>query len=73
MQSSNKAFQKDVLIYKGKDVPWKVKCRRLVDHLCAVFAFGSENWSWTVLTLDNQHNVTSILLQKTQRRNMGQL
>ena len=52
VQSANKAFWKDVLIYKRKDVPWKVKCRRLVDHVYAVFAFGSENWPWTVLTVD---------------------
>ena len=37
---------------KSKDVPWKVKCRRLVDHVCAVVAFESEYWSWTVLTVD---------------------
>ena len=40
MQSANKAFWKDILISKSKDVPWKVKCRRLVDHFYAVFAFG---------------------------------
>ena len=52
MQSANKAFWKDILISKRQDVPWKVKCRRLVDHVYAVFAFGSENWPWTVLTVD---------------------
>ena len=50
MQSANKAFWKDIQTYKSKDVPWK--CQRLVDHVYAVFAFGSENWSWTVLTFD---------------------
>ena len=29
MQSANKAFWKDILIFKSKDVPWKVKCQRL--------------------------------------------
>ena len=52
MQSANEAFWKDILIYKSKDVPWKVKCRKLVDHVYAVFAFGSENWSWTIQALE---------------------
>ena len=30
MQSANKAFRKDFLKNKSKDVPWKVKCQRLV-------------------------------------------
>ena len=46
MQSVNKAFWKDILIYRSKDIHKKVKCRRLVDHVYAVFAFGSESWSW---------------------------
>ena len=33
MSSANKAFCKDILIYESKDVPWKMKCRRLVDHV----------------------------------------
>ena len=52
MQSAKKAFWKDILIYKSKDVPWKIKCQRLVDNVCAVFAFGSENWSWTIQTIE---------------------
>ena len=32
MQWANKAFGKDILIYTSKDVPWKVKCQRLVDQ-----------------------------------------
>ena len=40
MQSANKAFWKDILIFKSKDVLWKVRCRSLVDHVYAVFAFG---------------------------------
>ena len=42
----------DILIYKSADVPWKVKCQRLVEHVYAVSAFGSENWSWTIQTLE---------------------
>ena len=52
MQSANKAFWKDILIYKSKDVPWKVKCQRLVDHVYVAFTYRSENWSWTMQTLD---------------------
>ena len=36
MQSANKAFCEDILIFKSKDVQWKVKCQRLVDHVCAM-------------------------------------
>ena len=52
MQSANKAFWKDIKIYRNKDVPWRVICRRLVDHVYPVFCFGSENWSWTVETMN---------------------
>ena len=71
MQWANKAFGKDILIYTSKDVPWKVKCQRLVDHVCAVFAFGSENCSWTIQTMENikrmgnQDNDTPVPFQKT--------
>ena len=52
MRSINKAFWKENVIYKSKDVTWKVKCQRLVDHEYAVFAFGSESWSWTLQTME---------------------
>ena len=52
MQSATKAFWKDSLIFKSKDVPWKIKCQRLVDHVNAEFAFWSENLSWTVQTME---------------------
>ena len=51
MQSANKAFWKDIMIYKSKDLPWRVKCQRPVDHVYAVFSSGSETWSWTQQTL----------------------
>ena len=46
MQSANKAFWKDIMVCRRKDVPWRIK---LVDHVNSVFSFGSENWSsqWT--------------------------
>ena len=37
---------------KIKTFPWKVKCHKLLDHGCAIFAFGSQNWSWTTQTLE---------------------
>ena len=38
MQSSIKAFTKDILIFRSKDALWKVKRRRLADHVFADFA-----------------------------------
>ena len=51
MQSADKAFWKDIMIFKSKDVPWRIKCKRLVDHVNAVLSSGSETWSWTQQTL----------------------
>ena len=36
----------------SKDVPWRVKCKRMVEDLYSIFSFGSEDWSWTQKTLD---------------------
>ena len=41
MQSANKAFRTDILLYRSKDVRCKIKCRRLVDHVNAVFSLES--------------------------------
>ena len=38
-----KLFWKDILMYKSKDVPLKVRCQRLVDHVHAVFTYGRAN------------------------------
>ena len=79
MQSANKAFRKDTLIYKSKDIPWKIMCRRLVDHVFPVFSFGSENWPWTMQPLERimEWETKTMLrlfrLKKTKRRNMGRL
>ena len=40
MQSANKTFWRDILIHRRKDVPWGIKCRRLVDHVYSVFLSG---------------------------------
>ena len=52
VQSANKAFWKDILKDKSKDIPWNIKCRQPVDYVFAVFSFGSEKWSWTIQTLE---------------------
>ena len=77
VHSANKGFWKDILINKSKDVPWKVKCQRLVDHVYAVFAFGSEKLvmdhtdSGADQRMGNQDDGAPVPRQKTQRRNMG--
>ena len=73
MQSANKAWWKDVKTYRSKDVPWRVKCRRMAEHVYSVFCSGSEKWSWTQKTLKqnlkmrNKVDESSISLQKRQR------
>ena len=57
MQSTIKAFWKDILIYKSKGVPWTVKCQRLVDHVYPVFTFGSENWSMEHTDVGEDHRM----------------
>ena len=52
MQSANKAFWKDIKIFKSKDVPLRITCQRLLDHVYAVFSIGSETLSWTQQTLE---------------------
>ena len=52
MQSANKAWWRDVKIYRSKDVPWRVKCMVMLEHVYSVFCFGSESWSWSRAILD---------------------
>ena len=52
MQSSNKAWWKDAKNYRCKDVPWRVKCRMMVEQVHSVFFLGCENWSWTQRAFD---------------------
>ena len=76
MQSVNKAIWKDTLTHRSKDIPRKIKCQRLVDHVFAVFSFGSENWSWTTQTFERMGDkayASSFPVQKTKRSNMGRL
>ena len=38
---------RDVKDNRNKDVPWRVKWRRMVEHVYSVFSSGSENWFWS--------------------------
>ena len=79
MQTADQAFRKDMLICKRKDVSWKIKCQRQVDHVYVVFAFGSEKLfvERTDVGEDqrmgNQDSVTRVPFQTTPKRNMGHL
>ena len=33
MQNAHKAWWRDVKIHRSEDVPWRVKCRRMVEHI----------------------------------------
>ena len=35
-QNANKAWWRDVKLYRSEAVPWRVKCRRRVEHVCSV-------------------------------------
>ena len=42
IQHANMAWWRDVKIHRSNDVPSRVKCRRMVEHVYSVFCFGSE-------------------------------
>ena len=46
MQSANKVRWRDMNIYRSKDIPWRVKCRRMKEQLYSAFCFGLESLSW---------------------------
>ena len=58
---------------------WKVKCERLVDHVYAVFAFGSEDWSWTQRTMEKfigweTKTMTRLFrVERQKKRDVGRL
>ena len=37
---------------RGEDVPWRLKCRGMVEQVYSVFCFGSESWSWRRAIMD---------------------
>ena len=51
MQRENKAWWSDARIFKSKDVPWRINCKRMVAHVC-VFCFDCESWFWSCGILD---------------------
>ena len=52
MQNANKAWWRDAKIYRGKDVPWRVKFRRMVELVHSEFCCGTETCFWSQATLD---------------------
>ena len=52
MQHANKAWSRNVNIYRRKDVTWRMKCRSMVDRVHSAFCFGSEHSSWNQAVLD---------------------
>ena len=78
MQSANKAWWRDVTIYRSKDVPWRAKCRRMVEHVKKCILLSKRK-----LVLDSSHlgqnykgweakgPVAFVPSQKKRRRNMG--
>ena len=67
MQSANNAFWEDIKKNKSKDVSWRIKCHRLVDHVYAVFSFGSETWLWTQQTLEKVQRWETKMMTKLFR------
>ena len=53
IRSANEAFWKDIKIHRNKDIPRRIKCQRLVDHVFPFSSFGGETWMWTQQTLKN--------------------
>ena len=66
-----------VKICRSKDVPWRVKCRRMVEHVYSVFCFGSENWSWNQSRqnqrMGNEGDESFISNQKGRRGDVGKV
>ena len=45
-------WSRDTRIYKSKDVPWRMKCKRMVKQIYSVFCFGCQHWSWSRARID---------------------
>ena len=71
MQSANKACWRDTLVYRSKDVPWRIKCRRLVGHVYFVFSFRSDNLSWTIQIMDRNERWETKLMVRWFRFKRG--
>ena len=52
MEAANKAWWRDTKIYRSKDVSWRERCRRMVEHVCNVYCLGNENWCGSRATMD---------------------
>ena len=47
-----KKWWRGAKIYRSNDVPWRVKCRRMVEHVDSVFCFGNE---WVVYSISKKN------------------
>ena len=56
----------------SKDLPWRAKCRRMVEHVYSVFCFGSENWSWSQKQrMGNKGEESFVSMQKRKKMQTG--
>ena len=75
IQHANMAWWRDVKIHRSKDVPSRVKCRRMVEHVYSVFCFGSEKVgpgvkpSWTE-SKDGKQKTMRCLCSASNRKTM---
>ena len=69
-----KLFWKDTKIYRSKDVPWRIKCQRLVDHVYAVFPLevklgrGQQTQEKKV---GDKNNDEAVQAEKRKRKDVG--
>ena len=45
MQKAHKAWWRDAKMHRSKDVPWRVRCRSMVEQVYGVFSFECARWS----------------------------
>ena len=67
IHSANKAWWRDAMIYRSKDVPSRVKCRNMVDQVHSVFCSGSENWPWSDAILDRSKGLEAKAMRRLFR------
>ena len=67
IQNADKAWWRDVKIFGSKDVPWRVKCRRVVDQVYSLFCFESENWCWGQAVTERIRGLGNTIIEKPLR------
>ena len=66
MQNTNKAWWRDARVYRSKDVPRRVKCKRMVEPVYSVFCFDGKDQRMGH-TIDEKH----MQVQKERRGKLG--